>query len=129
MALFGLPWLLMVFTSSDRSSAPVSPNVNRSGSDLISIVNSEDDHYRLIIETYPNPERNESTENDVPRPLIITRFIEYKPEGVKLALIPKAKLGDLPPFEKWKLFGAIDTRTETKLTYPEAVDRLRQRAR
>jgi hypothetical protein len=51
---------------------------------LISVVQSGADHYGAILAAYGKPERDDSTEYDDPRPLLVTRILEYRPENVKI---------------------------------------------
>jgi hypothetical protein len=87
------------------------------------------DEFGPIIAKYGKPERDDSTENDVPRPPIVTRFVEYRPEDVKIAFVPLGKLGDSPPFSGWKVIGYIDIGTDTKISRSEAFERLSSRLR
>lgn len=92
-------------------------------------ISGEVDQYGRIIAMYGRPERDDSTENDVPSPAIVTRFIEYRPENVKVAFVPIAKFGDPPPFAKWNVIGYIDMNTNTKMSKYEAAERLKGRLR
>lgn len=87
------------------------------------------DEYAQILTQYGPPERDDSTENDAPRPAIVTRFVEYRPENVKIAFLPIAKIGDLPQYRGWKVIGYIDINTNTKMSGNEAEGRLKRRIR
>lgn len=86
------------------------------------------DEYGPIVARYGRPERDDSTEYDTPRPAIVTRFVEYRPENVKIALVPMGSMGDPPPYRGWKVIGYIDIDTNTKMSSAEAAGRLRRRA-
>lgn len=85
------------------------------------------DQFGPIIAMYGRPEKDDSTENDIPRPAIVTRFIEYRPENVKIAFVPIAKLGAPPPYKKWNVIGYIDMKTDTKMSKQDAAERLKTR--
>jgi hypothetical protein len=74
------------------------------------------DDYGPIIAKYGKPERDDSTEHDVPRPPIVTRFVEYRPQNVKIAFVPIGKMGDPPPYLGWKVIGYIETSTNSKIS-------------
>lgn len=60
------------------------------------------DEYGPIVARYGRPQPDDSTEYDDLRPLIVTRFIEYHPEDVKIAFVPITRADQLPPVV-WKL--------------------------
>lgn len=95
--------------------------------DLSSIAAEKADHHKMLIAVYGAPERDDSTEADVPRPPIVTRIVEYRPQSVKLVFVPEVEPGTPPPYDVWRLWGAIDMTTNTKMSIPEAADRLRSR--
>jgi len=73
------------------------------------------------------PDRDESSANEKPRPLIPTRWLEYKRAHLKFAYIPASvKMGDPPPY-KWDLIGVIDTSTNTAVSAERFSDILRKR--
>jgi hypothetical protein len=87
------------------------------------------DQYGPIVAMYGRPERDDSTENDVPQPTIVTRFIEYRPENVKIVFVPIAKFGEPPPYLKWNVIGYIDMDTNTKMSKYQVAERLQSRRR
>lgn len=66
----------------------------------------------LLLYRCGKPDRDESTENDVPRPPIPSRIIEYRKSKLRIAYVPggNTRVGDPPPY-KWKLLGIVDMRT------------------
>jgi len=131
-----LVWLVLaaMFSGGPKSPSSTSGEADRGRRReghiaLTQIASTEGNHYRLIIESYGQPERDASTENDSPRPPIVTRIIEYRPENVKIAFVPNAKFGEAPPYMSWKLIGCIDITTNKKLSYSEAAGRLQGRMR
>jgi hypothetical protein len=76
---------------------------------------------------FGKPDVDDSTEYDRPRPSIVTRMLTYKKEGVRAAYIPDANMGDQPPYEKWKLIGFQDPKTDAVLSAQEVVRRLQAR--
>ena len=87
------------------------------------------DEYGPIIAKFGKPERDDSTENDMPRPPIVTRLVEYLPENIKIIFVPTGKFGDSPPFSGWKVMGYIDVGTDNKMSSTEVSERLRSRLR
>jgi|SRR6266850_120731 len=63
----------------------------------------------LLIERCGRPSNDDSAENDIPRPPIPSRVVEYKKQRLRFLFIPggTAKLGDAPPYQ-WKLVGVTD---------------------
>lgn len=76
---------------------------------------------------FGKPDLDDSTENDKPRPPIVTRMLSYKKEGVRAAYVPDAKMGDPPPYRKWKLIGFQDPKSDAVLSAQEVVHRLQAR--
>ena len=73
---------------------------------------------------YGKPDRVDSTEYDSPRPLIVTRLLDYKSERVRFVFFPDAPVGSGPPYTTWKLMGMLDTKTKTTLTAAEVERRM-----
>lgn len=87
------------------------------------------DEYEAILAKYGRPERDDSTEYDTPRPPIVTRFVEYRPENVKIAFIPIGRAGEPPPYHAWKVVGYIDMNSNMKMSNWEAANKLARRAK
>jgi hypothetical protein len=68
---------------------------------------SRADGYSDLIAKYGKPDRMTSSDKEKPKPLIITRLVEYKKEGVRFILVPEGN-SDVPQPYLWKLFGAQD---------------------
>ena len=108
--------------SPDKASKPArkewvpapGPEILERGSATSSL-----DTAALLIKRLGPPDRDDSTAYDNPRPPIVTRFIEYRSQGVKIIFTPKAKYGEAPPYSAWKAIGFIDLRKKKALT-PEA---------
>lgn len=79
----------------------------------------------LLVFRCGKPDVDDSTQNDNPRPAIVTRSIEYRKSRLRVLFVPggDAKPGDPPPY-KWKLFGIVDTRTKRPMRIDAAVKRL-----
>lgn len=75
---------------------------------------------------FGRPDADDSTDHDVPRPPIPSRWITYQKEHVRFLFVPDAKLGDPPPY-LWKLVGTTDPRTRQVLDPGVAVTRLAAR--
>ena len=97
--------------------------------DLGLIAAQKANQWRLTVETYGTPDRDDSTEHDVPRPIIVIRFLEYRAEMVKLVFVPDALVGEAPPYFRWKLFMAMDLSRNAFMPYAAASERLRRRLR
>jgi len=86
------------------------------------------DDYELIVGRFGPPDAQDSTDHDVPRPTIHSRWITYQKEHVRFVFVPDAKLGDAPPY-LWKLVGTTDPRTKQPISPDVAVARLAARDR
>jgi hypothetical protein len=73
-----------------------------------------------IVAIYGAPDLIESSENETPRPVFISRWFTYKSAGVKLMF-----LADTP--QKWVLVEAIDLKSGTPLPAQEVKRRLKNR--
>jgi len=61
-----------------------------------------------LISICGQPTKDDSTEFDIPRPIIPSRIIEYKPQKLRFMFIPAGgSIGDPPPYG-WKLIGITD---------------------
>ena len=63
------------------------------------------DDLTLFISKYCRPDRDVSSENERPRPPIVTRQLIYKKEDVRAVYVPDAPVGSPPPYKSWKLMG------------------------
>jgi hypothetical protein len=78
-----------------------------------------------ILFRFGSPDQDVSTANDRPRPLIVTRVLEYPRAGIRAVYVPDVPNGTTPPpYDKWKLVRFIDTRTNTVISETPAVARL-----
>lgn len=66
-----------------------------------------------VVAKYGKPDRVHSAENERPRPMIITRQMEYRNAGVRVALLSN---DTSPPFRHWKLLGYQDIKTNAVLS-------------
>jgi hypothetical protein len=85
------------------------------------------DDVSQVICRYGKPDIDDSTENDRPRPPIVTRMLTYKKEGVRAAYVPEAKFGTPHPYGKWKLIGFQDPKSNPVLSAEEVVKRMQAR--
>jgi hypothetical protein len=76
---------------------------------------SAHDDLGLFIESYGAPDEQDSTENDNPRPPIVTKWIVYRAEHVRATYVPDGRFGDPPPYDRWKLIGFQDSRSNAVL--------------
>jgi hypothetical protein len=76
---------------------------------------------------YGQPDVEDSTENESPRPPIVTRWIIYKKEHVRATYVPgNGHVGDPPPYT-WKLIGFQDPRDNSVIRPAEVVNRMKAR--
>lgn len=80
-----------------------------------------------IVATYGKPDRIKSTENDKPRPPLVTRMIEYKKENVRFMLLANGPMGSPPPYSSWTLIGFQDPRDNSVISVDEVDRRMRGR--
>jgi hypothetical protein len=66
---------------------------------------SHADQFDEVIKLYGKPDRITSSEKEKPRPPIVTKFIEYKKEGVRFVFVPDAPVSTPPPYKGWKRLG------------------------
>ena len=85
------------------------------------------DDLSLFISKFGLPDIDKSSENEKPRPPIITRQMIYEKEGVRAVYVPDAPIGTPPPYKSWKLMGFQDQRTNEVLKPSEVVKRLEKR--
>jgi TonB family protein len=87
----------------------------------------QSDEFAAIIARLGRPEKEDSTQYDTPRPPLVTKWIEYHPENVKLIFLATGNAGDPPPYRGWKVVGYVDIATNTKISNTEAAERLKSR--
>lgn len=87
------------------------------------------DDLTLFISKYGPPDSEYSSENEVPRPLIVTRWLIYKKESVRAVYHPDAPVGSSPPYEKWKLFGFQNQKTNAVIKPAQVVKLMAHRER
>jgi hypothetical protein len=83
-----------------------------------------------VVQKYGKPDRVTSSENERPRPPIVTKFLEYKKEGVRFIFVPDAPVGTAPPYKGWKRLGPQDIaggKNGGKLTDAQVDDRMAKR--
>ena len=85
------------------------------------------DDFGPIVAAYGKPDRDDSTAYDTPRPPLVTRFIEFHPENVKIIFYPDGRTGDPPPYSRWRVIGYIDINSNTKISAHEATRRMQSR--
>jgi hypothetical protein len=82
-----------------------------------------------FIAKFGPPDAIETTENDNPRPIFVSKLLTYKRERVQFIFVADAKPGTSPPYQKWLLMGAIDTKKKTSLDPDVALKRMARRTR
>ena len=76
---------------------------------------------------FGKPDQMDSTEYDKPRPPMVSKWLIYKKEHIKVFLSANAQLGAPPPYASWILIGYIDTTNNTVLSNTEGERRLSAR--
>jgi len=82
------------------------------------------DDISVFISKYGEPDQIKSSENEKPRPPIVTKQLIYKKENVRAVYVPA---GTPPPYHKWELVGFQDNHTNKVLTPEEVALRLARR--
>lgn len=85
------------------------------------------DDLSIFISKFGLPDIDKSSENEKPRPPIVTRQMIYEKEGIRAVYVPDAPIGTPPPYKSWKLMGFQDQRTNEVLKPSEVVKRLEKR--
>ena len=85
------------------------------------------DDFDVFVEKHGQPDVDDTTANDEPRPPMVTRWIVYAKERVRATYIPDAKVGEGPPYQRWKLAGFQDTETDAVLHPAEVAERMKER--
>lgn len=80
-----------------------------------------------LVAKYGKPDRVSSTEYDKPRPPFVTRMLEYKKAGVRIALLANGPVGSPPPYASWRLMGFQDISSNSVISQEEAERRLAAR--
>lgn len=75
-----------------------------------------------IIGRLGRPDRDDSTAHDQPRPPVVTRWLDYTRQNVRVMLVPINRVGDPPPYT-WKLLGFVDIARQQKLSPDEVARR------
>jgi hypothetical protein len=82
------------------------------------------------MEALGTPDRDDTTAYDTPRPLIVTRIVEYRQEAVKIVFIPaNATVKTPPPYLDWHVMGYIDMMSNQAISADRATGRLRSRVK
>lgn len=82
-----------------------------------------------VIAKYGVPDRYTTSENERPRPPIVTKTIEYSGARVRFVFVADAPIGAPPPYKRWRLLGATDPATNGKIDQAEVDKRMKQRAK
>ena len=86
-------------------------------------------HPNTVIEKYSKPDLVDSTEYANPRPPFVTRYLIYRKERVRFVFLADAPVGSPPPYSKWRLMGAQDTRDNSVLKAEEITRRMQGRTK
>lgn len=126
------------YFSSRRSSELVTSPVTKDSADSIAkppTVSSQrpapppHDDLTLFISRYGPPDSDTSSENEKPRPPIVSRFLDYDKENVRAIYTADASPGSPPPYKAWNLFAFTEKQTGEPITPKEVTERLAGRDR
>ena len=84
------------------------------------------DDLTLFLSRYAPPDSDDTTAYDSPRPPLVTRWLVYKHEGVRVIYLANGEVGDPPPYT-WKFIGFTDDQTHEPIAADEALRRLADR--
>lgn len=87
------------------------------------------DDLSLFISKYGPPDSEISSEDEVPRPPFVSRQLIYERENLRVVYLADAPMGSPPPYEKWKLMGFQNHKTDEVIEPAEAVRLLKGRER
>lgn len=113
--LIGGVWMIP-FDGLKTAPSPTGRAQERSG--------PEDDFAKFIREL-GRPDEVDSTENDSPRPPLVTKWIVYRKAKVRITFLPDAPVGSPPPYRRWKVMALQDSETLEPLTSEEVQRRIR----
>jgi hypothetical protein len=68
---------------------------------------------------YGKPDIDRSSENERPRPPLVTRMLTYKKARVRFALLADGPVGSPPPYRAWLFIGVQDPKTDAVLSAEE----------
>jgi hypothetical protein len=89
----------------------------------LTIAAGAEDQAAEIIRRCGKPTIDDNTGHDRPRPIIVTRWIEYRKAAVRFMFIPDAKASAPPPYKGWKFVGAVDQHTNTQVSLDDGLRR------
>jgi hypothetical protein len=78
----------------------------------------------LVIWRYGKPDVDRSSADETPRPLMVIRRLTYEKEHVSFWYAPEGKVGDPPPYKRWRFLFITDSATKEPLDPGDAAKRL-----
>jgi hypothetical protein len=99
----------------------------RLGDQEAGVIPTSREDVQAFIAIYGTPDKEDTTAYDTPRPPMVSRFLIYESEHVRVLCIPDAKVGEPPPYKGWILIGFEDTRDDHVIKRPEVDERLKKR--
>ena len=120
-------WIYSSHDQPDPKTSRVLPPgiLERGSSDATN--QDQADEFTAMVALLGRPNKEDSTQYDSPRPPIVSRFIEYQPENIRIGFFPTGRMGDPPPYKAWKLLGYVDIATNAKISNTEATQRFKDR--
>jgi hypothetical protein len=116
--------LAAAFSDSGRAkvaaavASPISDPAATSSSPPLTVVDS-------FIRANGRPDVDDTTALDNPRPPIVTRWLIYKRQRVRVTYVQRGHIGDPPPYE-WKFLAFQDPATDAVIDRNEVQRRMSQ---
>jgi hypothetical protein len=74
------------------------------------------------------PDFDDNTGFDVPRPPLVSRFMVYRAENVRVMFLARGTVGAPPPY-KWRFIAFSDAQTNQPLDVSDAMNKLYRKRR
>ena len=123
-----LKWCGLCFAVAALTITELAGCSSGTGRSTDNIANTDDpvDDLTLFLSQYAPPDSDDTTAYDTPRPPLVTRWLVYSREGVRVIYIANGKVGAPPPYT-WRLLGFTQDGTHEPLAADEALRLLANR--
>lgn len=119
----GVGIFTVVYESETKKPAVLDQPAQQNTQSQIANETGTHDDLSLFISRYGTPDLEQSSENEVPRPPIVTKWLIYKKENIRAVYVPDTPIGSSPPYKKWKQVGFQNHKTN-EVIGPEEVVKL-----
>jgi hypothetical protein len=82
------------------------------------------DQVQVVLARYGQPDLDDTTAYDQPRPPVVTRWFDYRKAGVRAHFVARESMDGPPPYT-WALFGFMDIASKAPIPFEEGDRRLR----